>query len=504
MSKKYDYDVIVVGAGPTGMTLALSLARGGVKTLVFDKEADVYPLPRAAHVDHEIMRIYQDLGVADDIAKTCRSSLTYDFLSAKREILMQFGGLSGMGPGGWPTGNMIHQPTIERIVRDAAAGEANLELHTNWDCKSVSETADGVQASVLVNGERKTFTSRYLVAADGARSPIRNQMGIEQDDLGFDEPWLVVDVLVKDYSRLPEVNLQICDPVRPTTCVLMGSGRHRWEFMLLDGEDPQEMSSPEKVSELLEPWDVEGAVELERTAVYRFNAKVAKEWKKGRIFLAGDAAHLTPPFAGQGLCAGLRDAVNLGWKLIACLKQGADESLLETYQSERGPHARAYIELAIAQGRTVCTTDPDVAAERDAQMLAARAAGVSMTPPPPMGLVEGCLSGTTGSGSYFPQFVIEADNGMRRLDETLGRGARLIVRTSDAALSSDTGLTIVDTTNEELGEFGNRLAAWLDELRVEAVLVRPDHYVFGMGDPADLLAGWASALSGTKQAEPAV
>lgn len=499
MTSTFDYDVVVVGAGPTGMTLALSLARNGLKTLVFDKEQDVYPLPRAAHVDHEIMRIYQDFGVGDEVAETCRLSATYDFTTRDGRMLMQFGGLNQTGPAGWPVGNMIHQPSIERIVRSAAAKEDKLDLQSGWEFLSYQQSETGVEAVVSTPSGVQTICSRFLVGADGARSPVRTFSGIEQEDLSFDEPWVVVDVFVKDYDRLPKANLQICDPERPTTCVLMGSGRHRWEFMLKDDESPEQMSTAEAITKLLEPWDVDGAVEIERTAVYRFNAKVAKDWRVGRVFLAGDAAHLTPPFAGQGLCAGLRDAVNLAWKLTECINHSAPDALLDTYQDERKPHARGFIEFAVAMGRTVCTTDHVVAKARDEQMLAAQASGEAQTPPPPIALLSGCMTSGAAAGQYFPQPVVQQGDRLLRMDEALPQTALLITRTT-AEMPNVPELTQISLSDPVLAPFEMTLMGWLDQFEAEAVLVRPDHYVFGAGAQKELIESWLQQTKTTESA----
>jgi 3-(3-hydroxy-phenyl)propionate hydroxylase len=273
------------------------------------------------------------------------------------------------------------------------------------------------------------------------------------------------------------VNIQICDPARPTTCVLMGEGRHRWEFMILPGEDPDVVSSDAFIAELLKPWDVEGAVTLERKAVYTFRARIAEQWRKGRVMLAGDAAHQTPPFAGQGMGSGLRDAANLAWKLAAVTRDGASDSLLDSYQPEREPNLRATIEMAVMMGRTVCITDPAAAAMRDQQMLAARAAGHAPDGPveyPPIS--EGViLAGSPGAGRYFPQ----ACAGEAKLDDALGAGHWLITR---AALSES-----------RLAPFCDAIAAWLDRHDAEAVLVRPDRYVFGTGAADDLARAWERA-----------
>ncbi len=509
MAGAVECDVLVVGAGPTGVTLGLLLARQGVRTWVIDKEAEIYPLPRAAHIDHETMRTFQSLGVADAIAATCRTSPRYDFLNGAGDVLMRFEGLDRIGPGGWPVGNMIHQPSVEAILRDSGQRQANLELRTSWRFVAYEEGEGGVTVKVETPAGELSLRARYLVGADGARSPVRQAAGIELHDLQFDEQWLVIDTIVQDYDRLPKVNLQICDPDRPTTCVLMGSGRHRWEFMLKPDESAEQMMDDGVISNLLRPWNVEGAVSLERKVVYRFNAKLAQVWRKGHVLLAGDAAHLTPPFAGQGLCAGVRDAANLAWKLEAVIQGGSSERLLDDYQSERAPHARALIELAMMMGRTVCIADPEAAKARDDQMLAARAAGAPSGDLPAPTIGDGSLhKGSTGVGTYFPQ----PSAGSSRLDDVLGPGAWLISRRGSSnqrgggfgswlmgrtrnAVAPECGLTERSLDDPQLSAFKQALDHWLSAHDAEGVLVLPDRYVFGTGDPGALREAWIRKLS---------
>ena len=275
--REHDCDVLIVGGGPTGITLALLLARRGVRVIVAEKEADIYPLPRAAHLDHEIIRILQECGVADEMMATSRHTARYDFLTADGQILLRFDGTDRIGPGGWPSANMIHQPSVEAALRRELASFANAQLLSACECLSFSEEAEGITARLAAPDGERTIRARYLVGADGARSPVRHAAGIAMDDLGFEEPWLVIDTQVLDYARLPDCNLQICDPARPTTCVLMGEGRHRWEFMILPGEDADQLASDESIARLLEPWDVAGAVTLERKAVYTFRARIAHQ-----------------------------------------------------------------------------------------------------------------------------------------------------------------------------------------------------------------------------------
>lgn len=473
----FDCDVLVVGGGPTGVTLALLLAKRGVRTIVAEKDADIYPLPRAAHVDHEIMRVFQEVGAADTIMAGSRRTTRYDFLNAAGEVLLRFDGADRIASGGWPASNMIHQPSVEAALRARLADPA--ELRSGWEMTGFAHDDDGIAARFVTPEGDRTIRARYLVGADGARSPVRKAAGIGFDDLGFEEPWLVIDTLVDDASRLPAVNLQICDPERPTTCVLMGEGRHRWEFMIKPGEDPDEVASDASIARLMEPWKVDGAVRFERKAVYTFRARVAERWRAGRVLLAGDAAHQMPPFAGQGLCSGVRDAANLAWKLAAILTDGAPDALLDSYQPEREPNLRGTIGLAIMMGRTVCIADPRAAAERDSQMIAAHKAGQGPAGPPAFPPISDGLimNGSPGAGSYFAQPC----TGNVRFDDMMAAEALLLDRDGD---------------DPHLEPFRPALLAWLDAHDAEAVLVRPDHYVFGTGSAAGLQARWEALLTG--------
>lgn len=488
-------DVLITGLGPVGVTLANLLGQQGIRVLAVERDTAVYPLPRAAHFDAEIMRVWQGIGILPQAMAVSRVAPAYEFRNGRGEVLLRFDlGAVTLSPGFEPSW-MFNQPDLERALRDRLSSHASVETRLGVRLEHF-EAAPGsdVKATIVdAAGATHEVQAKYLVGCDGASSAVRKSLKIEHFDYGFDEPWLVIDTQVQRPDRVPQLNLQICDPERPTTCVLMGPGRHRWEFMIRPGENPQDFLDDNRIAALLASWVSPGDVLIDRKAVYRFHGLVAKEWRRGRVLLAGDAAHQTPPFAGQGMCSGVRDAVNIAWKLGHVLRGEAGEGILETYQTEREPHVRAFTESAIAMGRVVCTADPEMAAQRDAVMLAQRAQGQQPVPPPDPSPGPGVfMSSAARAGSIFPQPMV----GGKRLDDVLGPGAWLIVRrTLDVEGLAASILPRVEALDgPTLAPFGAGLSAWLDDARADAVIVRPDRYVFGTGPARDLVRAYGDAL----------
>lgn len=483
-----DCDVLVVGLGPVGAMMATLLGQAGHSVVGVEPQHDVYPLPRAAHIDHEIMRLFQAIGIVDDIAPHVRVAPDYEFRSADGRTLMRFERKGLTGVSGWPIGFNFYQPGVERAVRKRLAALSNVRTLFGSRFASFDDVGDSVLTALLASdqGEECRVRAKIAIGCDGAWSPVRESCGIGLDDYGFDEPWLVLDAQVDDDDAFPPMNLQLCDPERPTTYVHMGPGRLRWEFMLKPGEDPDAMRTPASLDALLAPWRDAGAIKVERTAVYRFHGLVARSWRRGRVLLAGDAAHQMPPFLGQGLCSGLRDAANLAWKVDMVLSSG-DLTLLDSYQAEREPHVRHIIKRAVEMGRVVCTLDPEHAAARDAELLASPHIGAPVPFPAIHGLtLEGCAE----AGAIFPQTVVDGEG---RLDDILGEGAWLI-HARGATLPWSPWLRGVDVMRDLPPGTSAMVAAWLDSVGVEAVLVRPDRYIFGTGAATALVDGWRQAV----------
>jgi 3-(3-hydroxy-phenyl)propionate hydroxylase len=487
--------VLVVGFGPVGASLAGLLGAAGVEVLAIDKSRTIYPLPRAGHFDHEIMRVFQQLGMAEAALAQTRVVVDYEFLNAAGEVLVSMNALDArLAPSGWATSYMFNQPAVEQALRDKVASFPSVEIHLETEFRSMRRSASGVEATVVTPQGELVIQADWLVGCDGASSQVREAAGIKLADLQFDEPWLVIDALPGKGHALPRKNFQICDPARPTTCLPLGPGRHRWEFMMRPGETAEKVLDEAFIRPLLVPWGAQD-IEIDRKAVYRFHGLVAERWREGRVLIAGDAAHQMPPFAGQGMCSGIRDAANLAWKLAEVLQARANPDLLDSYQLEREPNVRAYIDLSIAMGRVVCTQDPSRARARDEAMLAARAAGRPSLPPasPPPLSGPAIRPGAAGAGEIFPQATYGEGAETSRLDDVLGPGPWLISRT-DARLSQGLRVKAVVTDDPQLAPFRSALDGWLAEHGAHAVLVRPDRYVFGTGEPADLLRAWTRAL----------
>jgi 3-(3-hydroxy-phenyl)propionate hydroxylase len=501
-------DVAIAGFGPTGATLAGLLGRRGRSVVVIERDREVYQLPRAVHFDHEVMRIFQGIGVAEPVLPHTRFVPSYEFWNADRQVLMAAPIDLGVTDQGWHSDYMFHQPSLERILRESALDRPEVEVRYGSFLDFV-EKDDGVDVFYEdEDGRRHEVRARTLVGCDGAGSSVRRRAALELEDLEFDEPWVVVDLLGAE--GLPDFCIQLCDPARPTTLVPGANGFYRFEFMLRPEETDQDMARPERLRELLAPWVDPDGVELVRAAVYRFHAIVARQWWRGRVGIAGDAAHQTPPFLGQGMCAGIRDAANLAWKLDLVLRGEAEPSLLDTYGSERGPHVREYIQRAMMLGRIICTQDEEVARVRDADMLARREkeeapAMAANLPDPGPGVWQ--AGDHPEVGRLAPQPRVQGPDGPVRFDDLTGTGFRLVLR--DARGWPDEkrwvdfdrvgGVPVIWSDGPGVAPSGGlwaedvdtKAAAWFDRHGLHAFLVRPDNTVFGVaaepGRVADLL-----------------
>lgn len=468
-------DVAIIGYGPTGEVLAALLGARGWRVDVFERALDVVHQPRAVHFDAEIMRVFQQLGVTDAIAPAIARVHGMDLLNAAGDVLFRFEAGAGNGPLGWPDGFMFYQPELERALRAAVAGHPSVAVHLGHEVLRVAN-ADGAGVAVDVQpvngGAARTIQAQFAVGCCGARSVTRAAIGSGLFDYGLEQPWLVLDLKLRRDAGLPKFTVQYCDPARPSTYVMMPGNRCRFELMVMPGETADAMLDPRNIAARLARWISPDDYEIDRAAIYEFHGLVAERWRNARVLIAGDACHQMPPFLGQGMCSGVRDAANLAWKLDLVLRGAANESLLETYQEEREPHVRRIIETDMYLGGLIQTTDPEVARQRD---LMAKSAGAPTSLAMPPIKLGGTLCGPADDCALpFPQPVL-ADG--RRNDDELGDGFALV----GAVTPSPSAARVLEQIGARfVVKPAPEVMAWLDARGACAALVRPDRYVLAL------------------------
>lgn len=502
------YDVAITGFGPAGAVAAALLGQAGLKVWVGERLPDVYDIPRAIALDHEIMRVFQQLGIADAVAAHAEPFTPSEYYGVDGQLIRRMTMVEPPHPQGYTPSLVFTQPPVERILRKRVGELPNVTVSLSTEVKQLHQGTDQVTLDIMLpDGQATQIHARWAIACDGGASGLRGQLGLALADLDFDEPWLVVDVLCNErgLAKLPQVSVQYCEPQRPCTYVI-GPGNHRrWEISLNPGEDPKEMAQPGRTWELLSRWLTPEDGELWRQSSYRFHALVAERWRAGRVFLAGDAAHMQPPFLGQGMCQGVRDVANLCWKLASVMRgeiQGqAAEQLLDSYGQERAAHVRALTTGIKAVGAVICERDVGKARERDAGLLAECGGVVKDTPRQDMlpRLECGLLADadTMGRGTLFPQpWLVQggaAGAGKVRMDEALGNGWRVVLAAEleDFAQARQAAhdLPVAVLNLAATPETDAVAARWFAQHGCTAALVRPDNYVFGTAlDAAELTA----------------
>ena len=467
--------VVVVGAGPVGLTAAVLLARRGIEVLVLERHPAPYPLPRAVHLDDEVFRVLQDAGIADTLRPRTRPMAGLRLLDGRRRVLAEFGRDADAGVHGWPQGSLVHQPDLEEVLGAAAVADPGVAVRRGSEVVGLEQDGEEVLVTYRTAEGDRSVRAAAVLGCDGANSTVRGLVGATMRDLGAADRWLVLDVRSPVELPVWPGASQVCDARRPATFMPVTGDRYRWECRMRPGDSVADLMTPERLAGLLAPVDP-ATVEVVRSVSYTFRAQVADRWRVGRVLLAGDAAHLSPPFIGQGLGLGLRDVHQLIWKLAAVLSGEAGDELLDTYQAEREPHARALIRVALLLGRLMTGGGRTGDVVRRAVLAGvrripavARLATDSRTPPLRRGpLVE--RRGRAGrrlAGTLLPQPEVLVEGRRCRLDDVLGSGA--------AEITSDLVVRRADGTEVSVEELAGLLAAWLGD--AAAVGVRPDRIV---------------------------
>ena len=469
------YHVIIVGMGPTGLVLANLLGLAKLRVLILDRFLEPYDLPRAVHLDDEIMRIFQVIGVANEMERIFRPNLGMRFVDEKNNLLLDWPRPQEIGKNGWKPSYKFHQPDLEKILYSRLQKQRSVKIKKGYEVIEALSDTNSVKLKALDIKTNKIFNieSDFVVGCDGARSFVRNHMGIELEDFGFVEDWLVVDVILKkERPDLGLFSIQFCGGDQPAT-YSPGTGRRlRWEFALKEGTCKEEALDPDYVWGLLGKWVNSDEADIERKAIYTFRSTLANDWVQERFILAGDSAHLTPPFMGQGMCIGLRDTSNLAWKLISIIKGHTTLSFLNSYQIERRPHAKEYILTAIKLGKMLGELRSEASRKKSEPIHMKSLA-------PKIGKAF-----KTEEADFARNLSVQPrlSNG-RYIDEFVGYNFCLYI---DEDLAKELCTDSIDIPIFKSSD-DSSIKEYLENQSTKAILVRPDKYVFGSANTIEEL-----------------
>ena len=461
------YDVAIVGFGPTGGTLANLLALQGFSILIIEKEKSFYPLPRAVHFDDEIMRVFQTIGITDKFLKHTIINKGTKFVNSKNQVVLDWPRPRSITENGWYPSYRFHQPDLERKLRRRLKDFKKVSVMQSTKVNSLKEEKSSVKIFIenINNNKISEIRAKYIIGCDGARSTIRKQIKAKFQNLGFTQKWAVVDlILKKNKKELPDRTIQYSNSKRPATYCRNVGKRRRWEFAINNAESEKKVLSNSYIWNFLKPWLKPSEASLERKTIYTFQSAISKKWKKGRVFLAGDAAHLMPPFMGQGMCAGVRDASNLAWKIAYCLKNNHSEKLLNTYQSERYSNVIEYIKTTVKMGEFVNAVGTSNITGEVSSTQNGQKSMKSIKPKLGKGLGK---INDKNRGKIFPQFKLK--NG-KSLDNKFFDKPLLII-------SSKYKKKLPKKINYINSNTAKGLNEYMLNLKIDAFVVRPDRFI---------------------------
>ena len=496
-SNATSYDVAVIGYGPTGATAANLLGQLGLKVVVIERDPDIYGRARAISTDEEVMRIWQSVGLAQRLQQDMLPDRPISFVDADGLPFIHFK-ITSRGSG-HPPQQFLYQPAVDRVLREGVARFPNVEVLLEHECLRVVTKDDAVELMLadLRTDTFKRLRASYVIAADGGSSPTRGQLGVGYSGRTYAERWVVIDTkVVRQWDAHDRLRFH-CNPTRPTVDCPTPLGHHRWEYPARAGEDDRKLVSDQEVWKVLNAQGItEEEVKILRAVVYCHHVRVADRWRVGRVFLAGDAAHAMPPWIGQGMSAGVRDAANLCWKLAAVLRRQAPDSLLDSYQAERKPHVTEVTRRAVLVGRVITEHSKVVAALRNhaGRLLTRLPALMTWMQKrmwiPPARFSDGFLeSGHRAVGWQIPQpWVLDANGTTARLDDVLGDQWTLLYTgeaPSGSAAWTELGIAALRLCGPEyplqqgmIRDLGGTLAHWLQQQHAAAVVLRPDGFIY--------------------------
>ncbi|CAM2917117.1 bifunctional 3-(3-hydroxy-phenyl)propionate/3-hydroxycinnamic acid hydroxylase [Skermania piniformis] len=499
------YDVAIVGYGPTGVTAANLLGQAGLKVVVIEREPSIYARARAISTDEEVVRIWQQVGLADRLKEDMLTERPIDFVDAHNKTMVSFA--APVRGHGHPPQMFIYQPALEQVLRDGVDRFPNVEVMLEREVVKVRQDAAGVELMVADNTS-DTFVrvhAKYVIAADGGSSGIRGLLGVGYAGKTYEDKWVVIDTKVlKSWPDVDRLRFH-CNPLRPAVDCPTPLDHHRWEFPVLPGEDASKLTTDDNVWKLLD-WQgvTRDHVDVLRAVVYSHHVRFADRWRVGRIFLAGDAAHAMPPWIGQGMAAGVRDAANLCWKLAAVVKGELPDSVLDSYQTERMPHVRDITDKAVFVGKIITERNPTLTTLRNPALrilnvlpvVGKRFKDGNWVPEAhyPDGFFDTDKAGATGWKTIQP-WVLDSEGTRRRLDDVLGSQWTVLYRTRTGGIDAWTkaGAQLVQLVpggsnpeSDRIVDIDNTLIKWMKTKGATAIAIRPDGFVYsaaGDGSP---------------------
>ena len=470
-----EFDVTIVGLGPAGGTLANLLAMHDFSILILDREKSFYPLPRAVHFDDEIMRVFQTIGITKEFLKHTIINKGTKFVNSKDKVILDWPRPKKITENGWYPRYRFHQPDLEKKLRKKLKNYKKVSIEQNSEVIKIKNSKNHVDITYLNLNNHKEYLvrSKYVIGCDGANSITRKQMKTKMDNLGFTQKWAVVDlILKKKKNNLPDRTIQYSNPKQPATYCRNVGRRRRWEFAIKKNHSDKKVLSENYIWNFLKPWLNKSEAIIERKTIYTFESAIARKWRKGRVFIAGDAAHLMPPFMGQGMCAGIRDASNLAWKISICCKKVHNERLLDTYQSERSSNVKDYINTAMKMGELLNSiggskVSDTVYVEKDGTIK-------MNSIKPELGKGLGNLH-DKNRGKIFPSIKI---NFNKEFDDLFSCYPILITNNKE----SEKKLKIRTYSSIDIPE----IETILKKFNSNSLIIRPDRFVLASTDKSDL------------------
>ena len=497
MTDQTTYDVAIVGYGPVGVTAANLLGQQGLSVVVVERDPNIYTRARAISTDEEVVRIWQQVGLADQLNADMQPGNGATFVDANGVPFVRL--LPVSRGNGHPPQQFIYQPAVEKVLRAGVERFPNVAVLLEHECLRVVQREDHVElmlADLKVDEFRRVRAS-YVIAADGAASPIRGQLGVGYSGRTYGERWIVIDTKVlREWPGHDRLRFH-CNPARPTVDCPTPLGHHRWEFPVRDEEDEKDLLSEEAIWKVLGDQGITtDNVKILGFACYSHHVRFADRWRVGRVFLAGDAAHAMPPWIGQGMCAGVRDVANLCWKLGAVLRGSLPESALDSYQAERLPHVKDVTNRAVKTGKLIIQHNRHRATARNHIFrTASKVPGFSTWLRqnrwlPDAHYPKGLLAhnGNRAVGWLIPQpWVIDEKGDAVRLDDVIG--GRWVVAhlgpESDGQAWRAAGVPVLKIlvpgskpNTDSVVDADGMLTRWLDQKGASMVVVRPDGFVY--------------------------